>query len=59
MLGKQARNCHVEGCNGKATPSDLSGMDQTIHFDCDKGHKYHTNYSQTHVFLCECGGLET
>lgn len=60
MIEKQASSdCHKEHCSGKATPRDLRGIYNMIHFDCDKGHKYHTDHSKTYVMPCDCKGFET
>jgi hypothetical protein len=54
MLEKESMYCRIEGCNGKAAPGNQIGKDKTIHFDCEHGHKFHTDVLRVKEKPCNC-----
>ena len=59
MLEKETMYCRMQtcdgkDCNGKATPKHQIGLDKTIHFDCTRGHKFHTDVLRQQVNPCNC-----
>lgn len=56
MLKKETMYCRMQDCNGKATPTNQIGKDKIIHFDCEQGHKFHTDILKEQVKPCNCKG---
>lgn len=54
VLKQEGMYCRMEGCNGKAAPRNQIGMDKTIHFDCEHGHKFHTDILKVKEKPCNC-----
>jgi hypothetical protein len=46
-------SCRLFGCNGKIT-ARIEAKKEAVHFDCEFGHKFHTDLRLKDVDVCDC-----
>jgi hypothetical protein len=47
--------CRAAYCLGRAIQKGEVREDKTIHFDCEFGHKFHSDSELKHFLPCTCG----